>query len=163
MNTLVLYDDEAARGFEPFALTRPVSELRAGTEIVRRRWETALGAEATGFIGAAHLADFDELDAPPCTTGPIAAGTILVNARCAPVLAPADPWADVWTCHGRVAAVRLSRAVAATAIRDGSAVIESLAGDGATSTEISGWWLDDVWDLIRHLGEMLASDIPSRV
>jgi len=134
MNTLVLYDDEAARGFEPFALTRPVSELRAGTEIVRRRWETTLGAEATGFIGAAHLADFDELDAPPCTTGPIAAGTILVNARCAPVLAPADPWADVWTCHGRVAAVRLSRAVAATAIRDGSAVIESLAGDGATST-----------------------------
>ena len=99
MNTLVLYDDEAARGFEPFALTRPVSELRAGTEVVRRRWETALGAEATGFIGAAHLADFDELDAPPCITGPIAAGTILVNARCAPVLAPADPWADVWTCH----------------------------------------------------------------
>ena len=57
MNTLVLYDDEAARGFEPFALTRPVSELRAGTEIVRRRWETALGAEATAFVGAAHLAD----------------------------------------------------------------------------------------------------------
>ena len=30
MNTLVLYDDEAARGFEPFALTRPCCELRAG-------------------------------------------------------------------------------------------------------------------------------------
>jgi len=163
MNTLVLYDDEAARGFEPFALTRPVSELRVGTEIVRRRWEIALGAEATGFIGAAHLADFDELDAPPCTTGTIAAGTILVNARCAPVLAAADPWADVWTCRGRVAAVRLSRAVAPTAIRDGSAAIESLAGDGATSTEVSGWWLDDVWDLVRYLGEMMASDIPSRV
>ena len=86
MNTLVLYDDEAARGFEPFALTRPVSELRAGTEIVRRRWEIALGAEATAFIGAPHLADFDELDAPPCTTGTIAAGTILVNARCAAAL-----------------------------------------------------------------------------
>ena len=37
---IVLYDDERARRFEPFALTRPVSELRAGTEIVRRRWET---------------------------------------------------------------------------------------------------------------------------
>jgi UDP-N-acetylglucosamine diphosphorylase/glucosamine-1-phosphate N-acetyltransferase len=163
MNTLVLYDDEVARGFEPFALTRPVSELRAGTEIVRRRWETVLGAEASGFIGAAHLADFDELDAPPCTTSTIAGGTILVNARCAPVLAPMDPWVDVWMCGGRVAAVRLSRAVAATATRDGIAGLESLAGDGATSTEISGWWLDDVWDLVRYLGEMLASDIPSRV
>jgi UDP-N-acetylglucosamine diphosphorylase/glucosamine-1-phosphate N-acetyltransferase len=163
MNTLVLYDDEVARGFEPFALTRPVSELRAGTEIVRRRWETALGAEATAFVGAAQLADFDELDAPPCTTGTIAAGTIVVNARCAPVLAPMDPWADVWTCRGRVAAVRLSRAVAATAIRDGSAALDALAGDGATSTEINGWWLDDVWDLIRYVGEMIASDVPSRV
>lgn len=163
MNTLVLFDDQAARAFEPFALTRPVSELRAGTEIVRRRWENALGAEATGFIGATHLADFEELDAPPCATGTIAAGTILVNARCAPVLSAADPWADVWTCRGRVAAARLSRAVAAAAIRDGGAAIESVAGDGASSTEISGWWLDDVWDLIRYLGEMLASDIPSRV
>jgi len=163
MNTLVLYDDEVARGFEPFALTRPVAELRAGTEIVRRRWETALGAEASGFIGAAHLADFDELDAPPCISGTISAGTILVNARCAPTLAPADPWADVWTCRGRVAAVRLARSVAAPTIRDGIADIGALAGDGATATEISGWWLDDVWDLVRHLGEMLASDIPSRV
>jgi len=163
MNTLVLSDDEVARGFEPFALTRPVSELRAGTEIVRRRWETALGAEASGFIGAGHLADFDELDAPPCATGTIPGGTILVNARCAPALAPADPWADVWTCHGRVAAVRLARSVAASAVRDGMTDIQSLAGDGATATEISGWWLDDVWDLVRHLGEMLASDIPRRV
>jgi len=163
MNTLVLYDDEVARGFEPFALTRPVAELRAGTEIVRRRWETALGAEASGFIGAAHLADFDELDAPPCISGTISAGTILVNARCAPTLAPADPWADVWTCRGRVAAVRLARSVAAPTIRDGIADIGALADDGAAATEISGWWLDDVWDLVRHLGEMLASDIPSRV
>jgi len=163
MNTLVFSDDAVARGFEPFALTRPVSELRAGTEIVRRRWETALGAEASGFIGAAHLADFDELDAPLCATGTIPAGTILVNARCAPALAAADPWADVWTCGGRVAAVRLAKSVGAVAIRNGDANIEALAGDDATRTEIGGWWLDDVWDLIRHLGAMLASDIPHRV
>jgi len=163
MNALVLFDDRVARGFEPFALTRPVSELRAGTEIVRRRWEMALGAEALAFIGAPHLADFDELDAPPFIGATIAAGSILVNARCAPALAAADPWADVWMCGGRVAAVRLLKAVSATSIRDGEAPIESLAGDNATTTEIRGWWLDDVWDLVRHLGEMLASDIPFRV
>src|SRR5688572_18170222 len=42
VNRIVFLDDATAREFEPFALTRPVSELRAGTEIIRRRWETAL-------------------------------------------------------------------------------------------------------------------------
>lgn len=163
MNSLVLYDDERARDFEPFALTRPVSELRAGTEIIRRRWEIALDAEAAGFVGAAHLADFDEMDAPHSITRDIAAGSILVNARCAPALTKADPWADVWMCGGRVAAVRLGKAIAASTLRAGAVAIESLAGDGATSTEIQGWWFDDVWDLVRHLSAMLSSDIPHRV
>jgi UDP-N-acetylglucosamine diphosphorylase/glucosamine-1-phosphate N-acetyltransferase len=163
MNAIVLYDDEAARAFEPFALTRPVSELRAGTEIVRRRWELALGAEASGFVGAAHLADFEELEAPGMMSRDIPAGMILVNSRCVPALTAADPWADVWRCGGRVAAVRVGRPVAAATVRDGRIAIDSLAADDATSAEVAGWWLDDVWDLIRHLSAMLASDIPHRV
>jgi len=163
MNSLVLYDDETARAFEPFALTRPVAELRAGTEIVRRRWEIALGAEASGFVGAPHLVDFDELDAPPFIAGDIAAGTILVHSRCAVALASADPWADVWTCNGRVAAVRLTTAVSRSSVRDGSTSLESIAADGATSVEIEGWWLDEVWDLVRHLSEMITSDVAHRV
>ena len=39
---LYLYDDAIARTFEPFALTRPVSELRAGAEVIRRRWARAV-------------------------------------------------------------------------------------------------------------------------
>jgi UDP-N-acetylglucosamine diphosphorylase/glucosamine-1-phosphate N-acetyltransferase len=163
MNALVLFDDESARAFEPFALTRPVSELRAGTEIVRRRWELALGAEASGFVGAPHLADFDELDAPSHVSGEIPAGTTVVNSRCVPVLTSADPWADVWMCGGRVAAVRLAKATSVATLRDGAVSLESLAGSGATQSEVLGWWLDEVWDLIRHLSDMLASDIPHRV
>ena len=163
MNSLVFYDDARARDFEPFALTRPVSELRAGTELVRRRWEHGLGIEATGFVGAAHLADFDELDAPHSTSRDIPAGTILVNSRCAPALTKLDPWADVWTCGGRVAAVRLGKAIMVGAIRDGGTTLESLAVDNGTSTDVDGWWLDDVWDLVRHLPAMLGSDIPHRV
>ncbi len=63
MTALYLYDDAHARGFEPFALTRPASELRAGAELIRRRWEMALASEAaraSGAIVAAHLADFSE-------------------------------------------------------------------------------------------------------
>ena len=164
MNTLVLYDDEAARAFEPFALTRPVSELRAGTEIVRRRWERALDGEATGFIGAAHLADFEELDAPPMAHRDIASGTIIAHSRCAVALAAVDASADVWTCRGRVAAVRIARGgVALAVIRDGRTTLESLAPDGGVTREVDGWWIDEVWDLIRHLSDMLASDITHRV
>lgn len=163
MNTILLYDDDDARGFEPFALTRPVSELRAGIELVRRRWEVALGGEAIGFVSAPHLADFDELDAPPFVGSDIGAGMIVANARCAPSLDAVDASAGVWTCGGRVAAVRVAKEVSSDALRDGRAAIDTLAADGAATADIAGWWLDEVWDLVRHLSEMLASDIPRRV
>ena len=163
MNSLVLYDDATARRFEPFALTRPVSELRAGTEVVRRRWELALDAEASAFVGAQHLADFEEDDAPSMLAGDIAAGTIIVHSRFAITMAPSDPWADVWTCDGRVAAVRVGRTVSASALRDGSATLDGFVPPDAASSDVSGWWLNEVWDLIRHLPEMIASDIAQRV
>jgi UDP-N-acetylglucosamine diphosphorylase/glucosamine-1-phosphate N-acetyltransferase len=163
MNSLVLYDDATARRFEPFALTRPVSELRAGTEIVRRRWELALDAEASAFVGAAHLADFEEADAPSMLTGDVAAGTILVHSRFAITMAPSDPWADVWTCDGRVAAVRIGRTVSANTLRDGSATLDAFVAPDAAASDVSGWWLNEVWDLIRHLPEIIASDIAQRV
>jgi hypothetical protein len=73
---LYLYDDATARAFEPFTVTRPVSELLAGAEVIRRRWERATARRATGFISAPWLADFEEFDAPPALppTETIAAG-----------------------------------------------------------------------------------------
>ena len=161
--SVVLYDDERARGFEPFALTRPVSELRAGTEIVRRRWEMALGGDAVAFIGAGHLADFEEIDAPAMASRDIAPGTIVAHSRFAPTLAPVDGTAAVWTCRGRVTAVRVRRSVSLDAFREGALTLESLAPNDASSVEIAGWWLDEVWDLVRHLPDMLAADISWRV
>ena len=116
-----------------------------------------------GFVGAAHLADFDELDAPPFVTADVAAGTIIANARFAPTLGGADLSAEVWTCGGRVAAVRAGKQVALSVLRDGAAPFETLAGPGARTASVDGWWLDDVWDLVRHLPAMLASDIPQRI
>lgn len=162
----VLYDDRSAREFEPFALTRPAGELRAGGELIRRRWEQLLGTSAGGFVGAAHLAQFAEFDAPRAVTGKLPAGTVLVNARCAPALAPASArdaaaamskGAGRWICEGRVAAVRLERPLAVSALADGTATLEALAHGGADA-EIAGWWMDHVWDLIRHLTPMLAAD-----
>lgn len=154
---LVLYDDATARRFAPFALTRPAGELQAGAELIRRRWERVAGASAVGFVGAAHLAGFAELDAPAAATGDLPAGTVLANARCAPAL-DAAPSGDVWRCQGRVAAVRLREAVPLDRLADGSLALDALAH--GTSCDIDGWWLDAVWDLVRHLGPMLRADIP---
>jgi len=41
MSGVYLYDDARARRFEPFSLTRPIGELRAGALLVRERWTRA--------------------------------------------------------------------------------------------------------------------------
>lgn len=157
----ISYDDARARALQPFALTRPTSELRAGALLVRERWAQITGAPSGGFVGAPHVRTFEEGDAPPCTSGLIAAGTILVNSRCAPALdAHLAPDASHWRCDGRVAAVRLAQALPVERLDAGSLDLDTLVPDGAPSATIAGWWMDDVWDLVRHLQAMLAHDIP---
>ncbi|MFI5311808.1 MAG: putative sugar nucleotidyl transferase [Gemmatimonadales bacterium] len=154
---LVLYDDARARAFEPFALTRPLAELRAGGELVRRRWERVAGTRASAFAGAAHLATFEEPGSCTAVAGSLAPGTILVNSRCAPALDARLGDAGAWRLDGRTVAVRLDAPLDASRLEDGSLTLESLAVAGGA--EIRGWWMEDVWDLIRHLPAMLTADI----
>ncbi len=162
MSGFVLVDDAVARDFEPFALTRPAGELRAGGALIRQRWAHALGMPCRGFISGAHLEAFREFDSPGVfAAGALPAGTILVNARCAPAWhAVSDASASAWTCGGRIAAIRLAAAMPTAALRsDGAALALAFAehGGGETRT-IDGWWLDNVWDLVGHLSAMLAAD-----
>ncbi len=156
---LVLLDDARARQFEPFALTRPAGELRAGGELTRRRWARILRTEATGFIGAPHLAEFEEFDAPGAASGTLPAGTWVANARCAPRLdGTVDGTAGAVRVSGLLAAVRLRSAVAVADLADGRTSLDRLAAAGEAQG-IEGWWIDQVWDLIRHLNAMLAADV----
>jgi UDP-N-acetylglucosamine diphosphorylase/glucosamine-1-phosphate N-acetyltransferase len=155
--SLVLYDDARARQFEPFALTRPAGELRAGAELIRRRWERAAGARAAGFAGAPHLAAFEEFDAPPSVHGTLAAGTIVTNSRFAIALDAALGDAHAWTCDGRVAAVRLSLPLDSSQLADGTFDLESVATGAAAGTR--GWWIEEVWDLVGKLSDMMGADI----
>ncbi|MDF1502527.1 putative sugar nucleotidyl transferase [Roseisolibacter sp. H3M3-2] len=160
MASLHLYDDATARAFEPFALTRPAGELRAGALLVRERWTMALGIPAQGFVGAPHLATFEELEAPPASPAELPAGTLLVNTRCAPALDGIDPDADAWACEGRLAAVRLRDPLPVERLAGGALALEALLPDGARATPIRGWWLDAVWDYVGRLTAMLADDLP---
>lgn len=163
MSAIYFYDDARARQFEPFALTRPGSELRAGTSLIRKRWERATSLESAGFISSKHLAHFEEGNAPPAVApkAEIPAGSIIVNTRCViPLDLELDRF-DLLMCEGAACAVRLARALPVSQFADGSidlgAIQTSLGG-----RKINGRWVNEIWEFIATLPEQLAEDIPRR-
>lgn len=155
------YDDALARQFEPFALTRPLGEVRAGADLIRKRWEAVLGTGCAGHLAAAHLAGFDEPWAPPVLgDAELPAGTIVVLSRFCPAYEEPAEGGEVWTCDGEVVAVRLAQPVPAQRFADGSVALAALARPGAAATPIRGRFLHAVWDLIGYLPAMLGEDIP---
>jgi UDP-N-acetylglucosamine diphosphorylase/glucosamine-1-phosphate N-acetyltransferase len=160
MSAVFLYDDARARNFEPFALTRPVGETRAGALLVRERWSRALGVPVTGHVTSSFLAGFDEMDAAPVVDAgaELPAGSWLVNARFAPSLEPAAR-GDLLSADGRIVGLRLESALPVARLRDGTATLEELTTPGGQMAEARGRWLDNVWDYIAHLAAMLTADI----
>jgi UDP-N-acetylglucosamine diphosphorylase/glucosamine-1-phosphate N-acetyltransferase len=158
---LILLDDATARTFEPFALTRPLGELRFGALLLRERWEQVAGSDTMGQIGSAHLTDFVEESAslvlPPDASIP--AGTIVANTRCVAALDARLDDADLWLCEGLPAAVRLPTATSAGALGEGAWPPTKTGGVGARRRELRGRWLTHVWDLIRGLQTQLADDL----
>ncbi|MEP6507405.1 MAG: putative sugar nucleotidyl transferase [Gemmatimonadales bacterium] len=164
MKRLYLFDDARARQFEPFALTRPVSELRAGAEIIRARWEKIAGTTAYGFIGAAHLADFEEAGAVPSVSSEqtIPAGSVIANARFVPSLsASLDDTSAAYASDGSVCAVRLRQSIDMAPLARGETELRELLSNAAEPTRLAGRWLDEVWDLIGQLTDQLIEDIPT--
>jgi UDP-N-acetylglucosamine diphosphorylase/glucosamine-1-phosphate N-acetyltransferase len=169
---IYLYDDSRAREFEPFALTRPLAEMVAGTALQRDRWQTALQMPVAGIIAARHLEDFEEPSAVPMVRGGIPAGSVIANARFVPKLStvqlptrgstpnePGDETVDLWLSGGRVVAARTSRELSTDQFADGQRSVEDVGRSGAETTTLDGWWLEDVWDFVRLLPEQLADDL----
>jgi UDP-N-acetylglucosamine diphosphorylase/glucosamine-1-phosphate N-acetyltransferase len=161
MSALYFYDDERARKFEPFALTRPISELRAGTSLIRRRWERATSLQSAGFISSRHLANFEEGNAPAAVAPKteIPAGSVLVNSRFVlPLDFKLDRF-DLLMCDGVACAVRLARAMPVSQLADGKTDIGSIQ-TSLGGQKIAGRWINEVWDFISSLPSQLAEDIP---
>ena len=161
MSAVYFYDDARARRFEPFALTRPAGELRAGALLVRERWVRALGAPAAGHVTSRHLAGFEEPGAAPVLeTGTLPAGAWVVNARYLPALTRL-PVEDALLTDEQVVAVRLREAVPVADFADGALDLASLVpADGVRKALPLGWWANEVWDYVRHLVPMLEHDLP---
>jgi UDP-N-acetylglucosamine diphosphorylase/glucosamine-1-phosphate N-acetyltransferase len=173
MSLLYVYDDDRARTFEPFALTRPAGSLVVGTSPSWLRWQAALQVEAAGLIAAPHLADFDEKFAPHTASGTIPEGSVIANARFAPAAAALatrsiergvaraerQPKAQAWIGDGRVAAVRTTRPLDAADFARGELRLDDLRSSDSATEEIAGWWIEEVWDYVRLLPEQIADDI----
>ncbi|HEY2855206.1 MAG TPA: putative sugar nucleotidyl transferase [Gemmatimonadaceae bacterium] len=166
MSAIYLYDDASARDFQPFALTRPMADMIAGTALQRERWQTALQMPVGGVITSPHLADFDESGASPVVRGGIPAGSVIANARFVPKLSvlqlqdqSGDSSADLWLSGGHVVAARTAREISAEHFGDGRRSIDDLGRSGVETAMLEGWWLEDVWDFVRLLPEQLADDL----
>jgi hypothetical protein len=100
---LYFYEDARARTFEPFASTRPIATLAAGTSPIWARWQAALQLAPKHTVGGAELGDFDEPDTPAVLASAlIPSGSVLAHARFAPALevVPSEP--NVLALGGRV-------------------------------------------------------------
>ncbi len=63
--SLLLFDDEVARGWDPFSLTRPVGELLFGALLLRERAERYWGTPCLGHLSRDALVGFSEPGSPP--------------------------------------------------------------------------------------------------
>lgn len=160
---IVFYDDARARRFEPFATTRPMSEVRCGALLQRERWSLLLSASPAGFVSSPHLDGFEEFDAPPRHRDAIDAGTWLVNTRAVPTLSAMKGTATVLAIDHQVAAVKLAAPVSQEQLLDPLFALEDVLPSTGSMINIPGVWLENVWDLVSHLQTTLASDIPSLV
>lgn len=152
---LYLLDPDPAPVWAPFAGVRPLSELRAGAALIRERWETFVGAEATAVFALSHLAGFAEPGTPPVVARHAVAGPAVIGSSTfAPVgLAPALPPVPVrLSCGG---------------ITVGWAVPEGATWDGplaqAQAVEVTGVVLHGAFDLIPALARLLPDDVRERL
>ncbi len=151
--TLALYllDPDPAPAWAPFAGVRPLSELRAGAHLIRERWETFVGAEATAILALPHLAGFAEPGMPPVRARHAIAGPAVIGSSTfAPRgIAPALP----------AAAARL----VTRGITVGWAVPAGTTWEGpqpvAQAVEVPGVVLHGVFDLLPALNQLLPEDL----
>ena len=166
---LVLFDDERARAWTPFTVTRPAGELLFGCLTLRERAEHFWGEACVGHVadpqlegfaepGAAPVVEADALDSAPDAGG--GTGQIFFSSRAVPDFAPAPPAHEpaVLTIQGEIVGWVLPHGINSPDEND------LLNPDGSAMdlprVEIPGRVLPNIWDLMAGNGEQVCSDVP---
>lgn len=166
---LFLYDDDVARRWEPFALTRPAGELRLGAFTQKDRAEAISGLICAGHLADERLLGFDEPGAAPVPTQDRAAGAdllllssrVVLDAAAAPQLRAAIEDAEPLLLlvegepAGAIATAGAGDRLLAR-LDDPGAWADAVAGP---ELELPGRWLRHVWQLVGESPEQTARDI----
>jgi UDP-N-acetylglucosamine diphosphorylase / glucose-1-phosphate thymidylyltransferase / UDP-N-acetylgalactosamine diphosphorylase / glucosamine-1-phosphate N-acetyltransferase / galactosamine-1-phosphate N-acetyltransferase len=168
---LYLFDDDVARSWEPFSLTRPPGELLFGAFLLRERAERYWQSHCRGHLSTPGLVGFAEPGAPP----------VLDPAGLSPGGPAVPPEGDPRVFQSsRVAlgprAPVLPGATPATLILGGEVVgwivppgepppspellSNPKALPGSATLEVQGERLENVWDLMDRNARQLRDDIP---
>ncbi len=162
---LVLFDDRAARDWMPFALTRPVGELRFGVMTLRERAERVFGVRCSGHLAAGHLRGFDEPGAPPVldlAALPADRDTLFISSRAVPA------WGvTTIESNGQPSLIRIGDEVCGWYAPAGTGFPPpefflnpvAFAASGPAEFSLPGIVLDRPWRLIGRNGEQLSRDI----
>jgi UDP-N-acetylglucosamine diphosphorylase/glucosamine-1-phosphate N-acetyltransferase len=159
---LVLFDDEKARSWEPFALTRPAGELLFGTSKLVERAERASGLKCVGYLAAEHLADFDDVGARPVLGFedlPKDRDLVFWCSRAVPALGQEIAVPDgptTYVIDGQAVGILVS-----AGDRPDPSFLKQLDLPGSHGTEIAieGRVVDWVWDLMLESPEQVGRDL----
>jgi UDP-N-acetylglucosamine diphosphorylase / glucose-1-phosphate thymidylyltransferase / UDP-N-acetylgalactosamine diphosphorylase / glucosamine-1-phosphate N-acetyltransferase / galactosamine-1-phosphate N-acetyltransferase len=166
---LILFDDDVAGQWEPFALTRPVGELLFGALTFRARAERVFGTRCAAHLAAEPLVGFEEAGAPPVRApadAPTDGDRLFLLARAVPAWSAAEAWADR---PARPCAVEIGGEVVGWYAPAGTpappAAFFRAPADGAAPSgggvplRLPGRVLERVWELVSGNPEQLAEDI----
>ncbi|MFN2571210.1 MAG: hypothetical protein ABR537_06300 [Gemmatimonadales bacterium] len=151
--TLALYllDPEPSPAWVPFIGIRPLSELRAGAHLVRERWETFVGTEATAIFALPHLAGFPEAGVPAVEVRRPVAGPAVIGSSTFAPRGLAGPFPDVPArlVHGGI--------TVGWVVPGGTTWTGPVAN--AQTLNVDGVVLRGVYDLVSALEQLLRDDV----
>lgn len=163
--SITLVDDDVAREWEPFALTRPIAELIYGALTFRRRAELIFSASCTALLVAERLLGFEEDGTPPLTThpgGPAEDDRLFLLSRALP------DWTTRtnWSRPARSGLVVIDGEPAGWFVAAGdpppaAGRLRTLASDAGSApvARLRGRLLRRVWELIPDSHEQVARDV----
>ena len=161
---LYVFDDAAARNWQPFALTRPAGELLFGAHTLRARAERLFGVRCAGLITSDHLHGFEEPDAAPVVR---LSDVAVTNPRVFLSSRAVVDWTALRTLPAGASLLRAGEHVIGCSLPAGAANpeprwIESPSADGSPVIEVAGRVLERVWDLVSENAAQITRDHEAR-
>jgi UDP-N-acetylglucosamine diphosphorylase / glucose-1-phosphate thymidylyltransferase / UDP-N-acetylgalactosamine diphosphorylase / glucosamine-1-phosphate N-acetyltransferase / galactosamine-1-phosphate N-acetyltransferase len=157
---LYLFDDDVARAWQPFALTRPGGELMLGAWTFRARAQRVIGVPCAGHITSDHLRGFDEPGAPPVVHATSVADRtprLFLSSRLLP------EWDWRFAAPDQPAVLRCGDDVVGWFAPAGTqtpdvAWFRTPGANAAHVVEVPGRVLHRVWDLVARNAVQIARD-----